>query len=167
MHVHVEGLPREIVVEHDLAADKGFERECCQHVKTKAESCEVHHGVIGGEVVEHVAKRLVAKGEETGEGDKHAGEHGDAGGEVGYFAEAVDGRGFEGAINKEGVVVADKGCGCVVRSTVRLHMIVKVQRHNTKDIPNDITPIAWNMPELIVSSGVEKEPRAEDGVRIP
>lgn len=34
-------------------------------------------------------------------------------------------------------------------------------------IPNDITPIAWNIPVLTVRSGVLKEPLASVGARTP
>lgn len=34
-------------------------------------------------------------------------------------------------------------------------------------VPNEMTPIAWNMPELMVRSGVVKEPRASEGVMKP
>lgn len=34
-------------------------------------------------------------------------------------------------------------------------------------IPNEITPIAWNMPVLTVRSGVLKDPRASEGVMMP
>lgn len=34
-------------------------------------------------------------------------------------------------------------------------------------VPNDITPMAWKMPLLIVNSGVLKEPRSADGTSTP
>jgi hypothetical protein len=35
------------------------------------------------------------------------------------------------------------------------------------DSPNDITPIAWSMPEFTVSSGVLKDPRSSAGAKRP
>lgn len=108
MQVHVERFAREVVVEHDLAADKGLERQRGEHVEAEAQARDVDHGVVRGEVVEHVAQGLVAEGEEAGEGHEEAGEHGDACGEVGDSAEAVDGWCLEGTVDEEGVVVADE-----------------------------------------------------------
>lgn len=34
-------------------------------------------------------------------------------------------------------------------------------------VPNEITPTAWNMPPLMVSNGVVKEPLSAKGVRAP
>jgi hypothetical protein len=48
------------------------------------------------------------EGEEAGEGHEEAGYHGDSGAVVGYLGEAVDGGGFEGAVDEERVVVADE-----------------------------------------------------------
>lgn len=110
VQIHVEGLAGEVVVEHDLTAHKGLERERREHVEPKTQPRHVDHGVVGGEVVEDVAERLVAEGEETGQGHQQASEHADARGVVRHFAEAVDGRGLEGTVNEEGIVVADKGC---------------------------------------------------------
>lgn len=114
MEVHIERLPREIVVEHDLAADKSLERERGQHVQAETQPRHVDHRVVGGEIIEHIAQGLVAKGEKPREGHQQAGEHGDARGEVRYFAETVDGRSLEGAIDEEGIVMADEGCLVVV-----------------------------------------------------
>lgn len=99
MQVHVEGVAGEIVVEHHLAADKGFQRQSGEHVEAETEAGDVDHGVVGGEVVEHVAEGAVAKGQKTNEGHEQAGDHGDAGGDVGDEGEAVDGGGFEGAVD--------------------------------------------------------------------
>ena len=41
------------------------------------------------------------EGEEAGEGHEEASHHGDGGAVVGYFGEAVDGGGFEGAVDEE------------------------------------------------------------------
>ena len=99
MQVHVERLAREVVVEHDLAADEGLEGQGGEHVEAEAQAGHVDHDVVAGEIVEHVADGLVAKGEEARERHEHAGEHGDARRVVGYLGEAVDGRGLEGAVD--------------------------------------------------------------------
>lgn len=68
MQVHVEGLAWEPVIEHHFAADEGFKWERGEHVEPEAEARDVHHGVVGGEVVKDVAFGLGAEGEEAGEG---------------------------------------------------------------------------------------------------
>ena len=62
MQVHVEGLAWEPVVEDDLAADEGFEREGGEHVEAEAEAGDVDHRAVGGEVVEDVALGEGAEG---------------------------------------------------------------------------------------------------------
>ncbi|QSZ31574.1 hypothetical protein DSL72_001141 [Monilinia vaccinii-corymbosi] len=62
VQVHVEGFVVEPVVEHDLAADEGFEGEGREHVEAEAEAGEVDERVGGGEVVEHVAEGVGAEG---------------------------------------------------------------------------------------------------------
>ncbi|PQE07524.1 ribosomal biogenesis Gar2 protein [Rutstroemia sp. NJR-2017a BBW] len=99
MQMHVERVPGEPVVEHDFAADEGFEREGGEHVKAETETREIDEGVGGGEVVEDVAEGEGAEGEEAGEGHEEAGEHGYAGAVVGDAGEAVDGGGLEGAVD--------------------------------------------------------------------
>jgi len=108
MEVHVKGFRGEIVIEDYLAADEGFEGESGKHVEAETEASEVHHGVVGGEIIEHVALGQVAEGEEAGERHEETGDHGDAGAIMGYGGEAVDGGGFEGAVDEERVVVADE-----------------------------------------------------------
>lgn len=93
--MHVERLPGEIVIEHHLSTDEGFQGERREHVQPKAQPCDIHHRVVGREVVEYVAERLVAKGEEARKRHEHAGEHRYAGGNVGDFAETIDGRRFQ------------------------------------------------------------------------
>lgn len=97
---------------HDFAADKGFQWERREHVQPEAEARDVDHDVCFGEVVEHVALGEGAEGKEAREGHGQAGEHGDGGAEVGYAGETVDGGGFEGAIDEEGIVMAYKCCCC-------------------------------------------------------
>lgn len=109
VQVHVEGLAGKVVVEHDLAADKGLERQGREHVEAEAQPRDVDHGVVGGEVVEHIALRLVAEGEEPGERHDEAGHHGHARADVRDLGEAVDGGLLEGAVDEERVVVADEG----------------------------------------------------------
>lgn len=99
MQVHVERIPGEPVVEHDLPTDKGFQRQSGEHVQPEAEAGDVDHGVVGGEVVEDVSEGAVAESQEADEGHEETGDHGDAGGDVGDEGEAVDGGGFEGAVD--------------------------------------------------------------------
>lgn len=99
MEVHVEWLTGEPVIQHDFATDESFEREGGEHVEAEAEPGNVYHGIVGGEVVEDVALRERAEGEEAGEGHEEAGEHGDGGTVVRDAGEAVDGGRFEGAVN--------------------------------------------------------------------
>ncbi|TGO86853.1 hypothetical protein BPOR_0272g00110 [Botrytis porri] len=111
--MHVEWFAGKPVVEHYFATDEGFEGEGGEHVETKAETGEVDEGVCGGEVVKDVAKGFGAEGEEAREGHEETGDHGDGGAVVCYGGEAVDGGGLEGAVDEEGVVVADEGWrGC-------------------------------------------------------
>ncbi|KAF4625824.1 hypothetical protein G7Y89_g12339 [Cudoniella acicularis] len=62
MQVHVEGFVGEPVIEHDFAADEGFEGEGGEHVEAEAEAGDVHHGAVCGEVVEDVSLGEGAEG---------------------------------------------------------------------------------------------------------
>lgn len=62
-------------MQHHLAADERFEGKGREHVESEAETRDVHHGVVGGKVVEHVTFSLGAEGEEAGEGHEEACEH--------------------------------------------------------------------------------------------
>lgn len=108
MSVHVEGLIREEVSHHNLAANKSLEGQCSEHVEAEAQTGNVDHGVVRGEVVQHISKCLVAKGEKSTESHDQTSEHGDGGRVVGDAGEVVDSRGFEGSVDEEGIVVADK-----------------------------------------------------------
>lgn len=55
--VRVEGLAGEVVLCHDLAADKRLEGQRGQHVEAEAEARNVDENVVGREVVEDVALR--------------------------------------------------------------------------------------------------------------
>lgn len=110
MQVQVEGVSRKVVVEHDLAAHKGLKRQRGEHVEPEAEPCNRHHGVVGREVVEHIAQRLVAKGQEAREGHEEAGEHRHARRVVRHAREPVYRRLLEGSVDEEGIVMTDKGC---------------------------------------------------------
>lgn len=46
-------------------------------------------------------------------------------------------------------------------------VLVEVEWCGEKDEPKDITPMAWNMPLLMVRRGVLKVPRDSDGTRKP
>lgn len=93
--MHVEWLAGEVIIEHHLSTDECLQGEGREHVQTKAKPCNVHHRVVGWEIVEHIAQRLVAKGQEARKRHEHAGEHRDAGGDVGDFAETINGRCFQ------------------------------------------------------------------------
>lgn len=113
----IEGLVGEPESDHDVAADEALERERRDHVEAEAEAGDVDHEVVGGEVVEHVALGGGPEGEEAGEGHGETGEHGDGGGVVGDAGEAVESGFAEGAVDEEGVVVADEGwLGSVVEA---------------------------------------------------
>ena len=128
MPPQVKGLVGVKVGDHDLAADKGLEGQRRQHVEAEAQAGHVDHGVVGREVVEHVAQRLVAKREEAAERHDEAGEHGDAGGVVRHAGEVVDGGRLEGAVDEEGVVVADEGCTCMLAG-LSLQRVGWLERH--------------------------------------
>lgn len=116
MQVHIKRLGREPIVEHDFAADEGFERKSSEHVEAETEACNVDHGVVGGEVIEDVALGEGAEGEEAGEGHKEASEHGDGGAVMRHTGEAIDCGGFERAVDEEGVMVANKCLRALVRT---------------------------------------------------
>ena len=63
MPIRVVVFIREPVVVHDFSAHKGLKRQGCQHVQAKAEARNVDHEIIIRKVVEHIAERLVAKGQ--------------------------------------------------------------------------------------------------------
>lgn len=63
MSVGMVGLVGKPIVVHDFSADKGFERQGRKHVEAEKEASDVDHDIVVWEVVEHVAKRLVAKGQ--------------------------------------------------------------------------------------------------------
>ena len=87
------------VVQRDFAADEAFERERGQHVQPEAETRDVYHGVVRGEVVEQVSLCQGAEGEEAGERHQQAEEEADRGREVSYQREAGEGRGAEGGVD--------------------------------------------------------------------
>lgn len=134
MQIHVEWLAGEVVVEHDLAAHKGLEGQCCEHVQAKAQPCNIDHGVVGWEVVEHIALCLVAKGEKPSQRQRQTGHHGDTSRVVRDFGEPVDRRFFERAVDEEGVVMANKRCSQLA--------IPLAGYKETTSIPKEITPIA-------------------------
>ena len=65
MSVGVVWFVCEPVLVHDFAADEGFEGERSEHVEAEEEAGNIDHQVVLREVVEHVAKRLVAKGQKA------------------------------------------------------------------------------------------------------
>ena len=75
MTVHVEGLVREEVCQHYLTTHKGFERKRGEHVESKAKTRNVDHGVVSREVVENVTQSLIAKREETTQGQDETKHH--------------------------------------------------------------------------------------------
>ena len=87
------------VVVHHLATNESFERKGGEHVKAKAESGNLHHGMtLRGEIVEDIAP---GKGSESEEARKRHGEAGyqrDKGAEVRYCGEAVNCRRSKRAI---------------------------------------------------------------------
>lgn len=105
MAVAVPSLAGEIVILHDLAADKRLERQRSQHVEPKAQARDVDEDIVGREVVEHVALGFVSEAEITAERHEETGDHGHGRAEVGDLGEAVEGWLFEGAVDEEGVVV--------------------------------------------------------------
>lgn len=94
---------------HDLAADESLEGHGGEHVEAEAEAGDVDHGVVAAEIVEHVAEGLVAEDEKAGQRHDEAGHGGGSHGVVRHAGEVVNCRGFEGAVDEEGVVVADEG----------------------------------------------------------
>merc|ERR1712000_211911 len=93
------------------AADEGLQRERGEHVQPEAETCDINPGVVAGEVVEHVAEGLVAEDEKPGQRHDETRHGGGADGVVRYAGEVVDRRSLEGAVDEEGVVMADEGKG--------------------------------------------------------
>ena len=76
---------------------------------------------------------------------------------MGYAGETVYGWSFEGAVDEEGVVMADK-CWNVSE---------RVDWKERRYIPNEITPIAWKTPLLIVKRGVLNVPLDSLGTTSP
>lgn len=63
--LHREGSVRVKVRLHNLAADKRLQGHGGEHVEAEAQTCDVDHGVVAGEVVEDVAEGFVAEDEEA------------------------------------------------------------------------------------------------------
>ena len=57
----VERFSREVIGLHDLPANKRLQREGGEHVQSETETCDVHHHVVRGEVIEDVALGLIAE----------------------------------------------------------------------------------------------------------
>lgn len=110
VEVHVERGVWVEVGKDDFATDESFEGQGGEHVEAETETGNVDHGVCGRKVVEHVALREGAKGEEAAKGHESAGNHGDEGAVVRDASKAINGRRLEGSVDEEGVVVADKRC---------------------------------------------------------
>ena len=109
MSVWVIGLIGKPVIVHNFSTNEGFEGQCGEHVKAKAEACNLHHEMaLRGKVVEDVAFGKGAESEEAGKGHGKAGDERDEGAVVRYGREAVEGRCAEGAVNQERVMVADE-----------------------------------------------------------
>ena len=95
MEVHVERLAREPVIEHDFAANKGFQWESGEHVESETEAGDVHHDVVRREVVEYVALGKRAEGKEAGESHEQACYHGNTRAVVGNTGESIYRRSLE------------------------------------------------------------------------
>lgn len=103
------GFAWEEVIVHYLPADEALEGEGSQHVEAEAESGDLHNDrPVDGEVVEDVASGEGAEGEEPGEGHGEASEEGDERAVMRDGGEAVHCWGSEGAVDEEGVVMADE-----------------------------------------------------------
>lgn len=96
---------------HDFTTHKSLEWQCGEHVEPEEEASDVHHQVVVGEVVEHVAQRLIAKGEIAGECHDKTCNTRYTGTVVCDAREAIDGRLAKGAVDEETVVVTNESKG--------------------------------------------------------
>lgn len=174
MKIHVERFSRKVIIKHDLSTHECFERQRRKHIEAEAETGYINNGVIGREVIEDVPLGVGAKGKESSQSHEKAGNHGDDSAKVSDASEAVYRGLLERTVNQEGVMVADKGWMKDYMSAWFVGGIPSNKRNIKTDrrrmgraVPNDMTPIAWNIPLLIVKRGRPKLPLESAGTRNP
>ena len=101
MAPQVEWFFRPPVRDHDFTADERFQWHRRQHVQTKAQTRNVDHDVVRGEIVEDVTECLVAKSDKACECHDQARKHRHAGRVVGDTGEVVDGRCAKRTVDQE------------------------------------------------------------------
>jgi hypothetical protein len=109
--IGMKRLVCEPVFVHHLSAYKGFERQRGEHVEPEKETGNVHHQVVVREVVEHVAKRLVTKGEVARQCHNKARNQRDTSAVMRDAREAVNCGLAKGAVYEKTVVMTDEGKG--------------------------------------------------------
>jgi len=75
MAIHVERLVRKVVERHDFSADKAFQRQSREHIQSEAETGNVDHDIVGGEIVQHISLSHVAEVEVAGQSHKQTCDH--------------------------------------------------------------------------------------------
>lgn len=108
MSVRLIRLLREPIIVHHLSADETFEGKGGEHIEAKAKSSDVDEDVIGREVVEDISLGEGAKGEKARESHGEARNHAYGRAVVGDEGEAIECWSAERAVDKEGIMVADK-----------------------------------------------------------
>ena len=82
-----------------------------QELDFYSQSCNINHGIVGGEIIQDIALREVAEAQITGQCHCHAREHADTSREMRDFGETVHSWCLQRAIDEERVMMTDKGEG--------------------------------------------------------
>lgn len=103
--IGVEVFGGKVVFCHDFSADEAFQWKCGEHVQAKAESSDVDHEVVVGEVVQNIALCLASKYQVPCEGHDETRNHRYGCAPVCDFCESIHGRCSQRAVDEQAVVM--------------------------------------------------------------